>query len=288
MIEPFINNVKGFTRNPLGIVALFISLIYGFACLVLSTSLNNLQGDQERLPLIWFIIIFPIIILISFIYLVIYHHEKLYSPSDFKEDDAFIKILDNRKVKEKRLLEVKELESAILKDDAVTTSKKDSNINTESKEQDLISHPPTNETIEAKIESLEEIYSNCEKWAAQELSIKYNIIFKTGVTLLTGAGNIQMDAYASSSTKTFIAEIKYWEANKSDNQLKFSIQKFLGQYPRLEKIFKRNKEIKIIIVLVFDNLKKINQIDYLNFVQSIYSDANVEFFEYSELKANNE
>lgn len=81
---------KGFTRNPLGIIALFVSLIYGVACLVLGTSLNNLQGQEERLPLIWFIILFPIIILIGFIFLVVKHHKKLYAPSDFKDENNFV------------------------------------------------------------------------------------------------------------------------------------------------------------------------------------------------------
>ena len=72
---------KGLTRNPLGIIAFFVSLIYGFACLVLGTSLNNFHGAEERLPLIWFIIFFPVLILIAFTYLVIYHHKKLYAPN---------------------------------------------------------------------------------------------------------------------------------------------------------------------------------------------------------------
>ena len=62
-ITKFLKDAKGFAKNPLSIIALFISLIYGFACLVLSTSISNLTGLSERLPLIWFIIIFPLLIL---------------------------------------------------------------------------------------------------------------------------------------------------------------------------------------------------------------------------------
>jgi hypothetical protein len=91
-ILDFIDKTKGLTRNPLSIIALFVSLIYGFACLVLSTSLNNLSGQEERLPLIWFTIVFPIIILAAFVYLVIKHHHKLYGPSDYKDESNFIKI----------------------------------------------------------------------------------------------------------------------------------------------------------------------------------------------------
>ena len=93
----FISKAKGLTKNPLGIIALFISLIYGFACLVLGTSLKNLQGQCERLPLIWFIIIFPILILIAFTFLVVYHHEKLYAPSDFTDEKNFVKVFRGSK-----------------------------------------------------------------------------------------------------------------------------------------------------------------------------------------------
>lgn len=89
-VTEFMDKAKGLTRNPLGIIALFVSLIYGFACLVLSTSLDNLKGQEERLPLIWFIILFPLLILIAFTYLVVNHHKNLYAPSDFKDEKNFV------------------------------------------------------------------------------------------------------------------------------------------------------------------------------------------------------
>lgn len=91
------SNAKGLTKNPLGIIALFISLIYGFACLVLSTGIGNMYGSAERLPLIWFIIIFPVLILVGFIYLVVTNHQKLYAPSDYKDEGNFMKGYQNNK-----------------------------------------------------------------------------------------------------------------------------------------------------------------------------------------------
>jgi len=89
-VKDFMESAKGLTRNPLGIIALFISLIYGVACVVLIASLNNLHGSEERLPLIWFIIIFPLVVLSVFTYLVIFHHKKLYAPSDYKDEKNFV------------------------------------------------------------------------------------------------------------------------------------------------------------------------------------------------------
>lgn len=45
------------SRNPLGIVALFIVLVYGIAGLVLGASSSNLE-HSERLPLVWFLVVF--------------------------------------------------------------------------------------------------------------------------------------------------------------------------------------------------------------------------------------
>ena len=102
----FIENAKGLTRNPLGIIALFISLIYGFACLVLSTSISNLHEPSERLPLIWFIIGFPVTILIGFVFLVTKHHQKLYSPSDYGNAESFLKTFEGSKKFESVQVEV--------------------------------------------------------------------------------------------------------------------------------------------------------------------------------------
>jgi sugar phosphate permease len=72
-IAAFLTNSKGLAKNPLGIIALFISLIYGFACLVLGISGTSLK-ENERLILIIFLVVFPIIILVSFVFLVTRHY----------------------------------------------------------------------------------------------------------------------------------------------------------------------------------------------------------------------
>jgi hypothetical protein len=113
----FMEKTKGLTKNPIGIIALFISLIYGFACLVLSTSLSNLQGQEERLPLIWFIILFPVVILIGFIYLVVCHYEKLYAPSDWKNEENFINVFMGNKEVPSDLEKVNDKLKSLISDD---------------------------------------------------------------------------------------------------------------------------------------------------------------------------
>jgi len=56
-----LKGAKDFARTPLGIIALFISLIYGFASLLLNSSAEKLTV-AERLSLIAFIVVFPIMV----------------------------------------------------------------------------------------------------------------------------------------------------------------------------------------------------------------------------------
>ena len=89
------------SRNPLGIIALFIVLVYALASLVISFS-NSLQQPSERLPLVWFLVLFPVIVLLVFAWLVSKHHEKLYSPKDFRQEENFIRSLYNPKLHDLR------------------------------------------------------------------------------------------------------------------------------------------------------------------------------------------
>jgi len=87
-LSSFALSAKTLSRNPLGIIALFIVLIYGFASLVVGFS-AQLQST-ERLPIIWFLVVFPVLVLAVFAWLVSRHHAKLYSPADYRQDASFI------------------------------------------------------------------------------------------------------------------------------------------------------------------------------------------------------
>ncbi len=86
----FGETAKSLARNPLGIIALFIVLVYGFASLV--TAFAGSFTSAERLPLIYFLIVFPILVLGVFSWLVSKHSGKLFAPSDFKDEENYVKM----------------------------------------------------------------------------------------------------------------------------------------------------------------------------------------------------
>ena len=288
------NNTKGLTKNPLGIIALFVSLIYGFACLVLSTSISNMHNNTERLPLIWFIILFPLIILIAFIYLVVNHHEKLYSPSDFRGDDSFIFTIDERKRKLKIKEEVENLEASPKSYETKENKNDNSEIETIITNQNL----ETKSIIDSEKqinkdyteEELMQIYSNSEEWAVNELSLKYNVSFKSNVKLRTQNDTLELDGYATGNGITYVAEVKYWQSSRSNKRLKLTLQEFLSKRSRFERSFlRKDKELKIIVALVYDDLTNVLRSELITFVREIGGDNVIlELFDYNDLKKSYE
>jgi CheY-like chemotaxis protein len=88
--KSFGETAKSLARNPLGIIALFIVMIYGFASLV--TAFAGSFTEAERLPLIYFLIGFPVLVFCVFAWLVSKHSGKLFAPSDFKNEDNYVKM----------------------------------------------------------------------------------------------------------------------------------------------------------------------------------------------------
>lgn len=89
-LREFGNIARGLARNPLGIIALFIVLVYGLASSV--TIFSGSMTPSERTPIIYFLVFFPILVLAVFAWLVSCHSEKLFAPSDFKNEDNYVKM----------------------------------------------------------------------------------------------------------------------------------------------------------------------------------------------------
>lgn len=89
-LKDFSDSAKGFSKSPLGIIALFIVLVYGFTTLTVTFG-GGLGKDISLF--IYFLVSFPIIVLFSFLWLVSKHHDKIYGPSDFKDEANFIKTI---------------------------------------------------------------------------------------------------------------------------------------------------------------------------------------------------
>jgi CheY-like chemotaxis protein len=89
-LREFGTTAKSLSRNPLGIIALFIVLVYGLACLVVIT--GSSLTPAERLPIIYFLVVFPLVVLGVFTYLVAFRAGQLFAPGDFKREETYLEL----------------------------------------------------------------------------------------------------------------------------------------------------------------------------------------------------
>ncbi len=89
-LNTFGDTAKSLARNPLGIIALFLVLVYGLAAMVITFG-PKLEAS-ERPPLVWFLVVFPVLVLGVFTWLVSCHSGKLFAPADFKNEDNYVKM----------------------------------------------------------------------------------------------------------------------------------------------------------------------------------------------------
>ena len=88
LLESFGRTATALARNPLGVIALFIVLVYGLAAL--TTAAATTLTAEERTLLVYFLALFPVGVLLVFVYLVTCHIGKLYGPGDFQDEENFL------------------------------------------------------------------------------------------------------------------------------------------------------------------------------------------------------
>jgi hypothetical protein len=94
MTDQFGQTAVKLSQGPLGIIALFIVLIHGFAALVLGFASEI--GDSNRSVLVWFLVLFPVGVFVGFAWLVSAHHQKLYPPQAFRQEEHFLHLAYGR------------------------------------------------------------------------------------------------------------------------------------------------------------------------------------------------
>lgn len=87
--NPFTTISKEFVRGPLGIIALFIVLVYAMAGIVATSSS---LAEIPQILIVIFLVVFPFTVLFVFFVLVTKHSEKLYPPSEFSDETLWARL----------------------------------------------------------------------------------------------------------------------------------------------------------------------------------------------------
>jgi len=249
-MENFIGNARGLAKNPLGIIALFISLIYGFACLVLGISASNLDTD-ERYLLILFLIIFPVLVLGVFVYLVTKHHKKLYAPADYRDDKSFLETTNIETKNEKIFLEynqvaTQELESGISTNEVTKNNQEIKKVDRPNKEKVIEFNDYRDKYLlveELALNRIEELYC---------APINKNVRIK-------GLQKAQFDGVINKEDEVIFIEIKYVRSLTISNQVIDSLKLVCKQLIEFAEHGDIERRIKLVIFIVFE----IERLDFL-------------------------
>lgn len=175
---------KDFIKNPIGFFGLLMFLFEAVMGLVFSIGLNNLHGDKERLPFLWFLIAFPILVLFIFTYLVIFKPRNLYGPGDYHDDESFLAATSNE-IKKNIEKELKAIDTEVKK-----------------------ASPETKDNAKKKTLSSADLYEaeSIGIGAAEKhlgIQLETNIKFRR-----SGGGSIFLDGYAKKDDKAYVVEVK--------------------------------------------------------------------------------
>lgn len=86
--------MKNLTKNPLGIIAIFLGVLYGVAGLLLAADSQPLSNLNQTILTV-LVFLFPFVSLGVFAWLVSCHHAKLYAPRDYRSDRSFLDSVAN-------------------------------------------------------------------------------------------------------------------------------------------------------------------------------------------------
>jgi len=236
----FMNGAKGLSKNPLGIIALFISLIYGIAALVLTVS-SGLDTNQKW-PIILFIVTFPFFILVAFCILVIWHHTKLYAPSDFKDEGNFIKISSEVQSKKVAI----EIEEVINESNGISVSEAKQVVNTDT------SSIPASITVNTPnstqfTQNIKMQYFLAEDLVFRQLEQEYKSPIQRHMAYKSSNKLVELDGITQSKNETLAFEIKY---NKKGHLSRIVLESLYNIASNLDNIDVKN--FKLIIALVYE------------------------------------
>lgn len=228
MTNHFYNSLPKLSRNPIGIIALFIALIYAIAALVLS--FGSQLDANHRLILIIFLVIFPFIVLFTFYKLVTKHHIKLYAPVDYRSDESFLNTLDPTDVGKKVEDEIEESFGKVAPSNIKSKDKNESQNN-----------------FQVGIEKIKLI----EDLVLREMESKFNTAFRRQAGIRVGSGNnIRFDAIGTAGNRYVAIEIKYIREERIPIQI---IERIIKQANEVSQVLNEaGKEFQLVIAIVTD------------------------------------
>ena len=198
----------GHIKNPLTVIAIFAAI----AEISGTTVLPFIESENQGIY-IWFLMLFPVFLVGIFFLTLNFNHKVLYAPSDYKNEDNFLKSFGKATTQEKEDKLREEIEEA--NDDSPSDENSDETENTAIPYEDSPnSSTPTQSTTNFVLNSgrhasLIANVSLAEKLSIIKLSKDMGLEFKTDVRFETPSSRkIIFDGLALDKNKIHAVEVK--------------------------------------------------------------------------------
>jgi hypothetical protein len=255
-----------YIRNPLTIVAIFATLTE-----VSGTGVLPFIDHPNQITFIYFLIFFPIFLVVIFFLTLNFNYKVLYAPSDFRNERFFIDLIRPAlpsEIHEKIESETKELQADLL--DTIEIPAETEITGTDKTEEKTIPREQKNipeiDDINSKDNRSSRLKNRLiigEKLALDQIGLEENVIISRDVRLQDTSGkSFVFDGSFGKNGIIVLIEVKFLANTRN------IMDRVLFELRKLESITLRNellKTISVMLVLIFDDSKKYPEAARRNF-----------------------
>lgn len=226
----------GHVKNPLTIIAIFAAIAEVNATVVIS-----LIDENYQYIFVWFIMLFPALLVVLFFITLYFNHHVLYAPSDFKDEQNYFKGFKKATFIERTEKVIREIEESSVPVNTLETAKDNAEIKI---------NKPTVEVPEPLVPNvnIRSEYALIEKLALQRLSKETSKNYASEISAVFGSRKYVFDAVATGTDNFDFVEISFV---KSASGLFNRITKDLTRFKEIYNDAPANVKSKFSLTIIF-------------------------------------
>lgn len=200
-------------KNPLTVIAIFA----GSAEISGTAILPFLEGESQRIY-IWFLMLFPFILIIFFFSTLNWNHKVLYAPSDFTNEDNFVNILKKVSIQETLSNLKNDIQDSeeYIKENNLTKTFNETKNNESTSKNIKDSENDAKLVRNITMQRIQETQM-AELLVLNKLEKEFNVSIQRGMMLKVGNSKIIFDGVAQIGTRLTGIEVKYIRNKNSLN-----------------------------------------------------------------------
>lgn len=231
----------GTVKNPLTIIAIFAAIAEVSGTIVLPF----LEAENQSVY-VWFLMIFPIALVLGFFLTLNFNHKVLYAPSDFQNEEHFFDLVQRSTSAEKNLKIREDLALSNLEEKPPGLAPAELKTNSQEQPETEVLERPFNRTVLRNYPRL--AYMIAEELAFERLSREFDVPIERDLKVRTRSGSYVIDGVVDNGGKTTVIEVKYIGEKVNPSLLMDSLRKLSASIDGLPQ--KLKKSVRVVLVLV--------------------------------------